>query len=378
MPKDLANEKEVTIESKLEGKTAREKADLKGEEIVKVLPVGEHVEQKDNVEIKIEVLSIEKIEGGVQVFARAWKNGEQLGFGQDGSVDIERFRFINPPVLVPDPMGDIIRDELHDDIKTKQVIVRQRRLREDPKQALLDSLRHTISLVGKTGTDIQVSKVGNTTTTLYPAAGANSPCDGLIGNNNATYATAQSAATGNSASVTNDQTSIATNYLDAGQYYVRRAFFGFDFTSIGSDEITSAILSITGNGVAVENTNTCAIRIFSGTPAANNTLSTADFDAVGSTHYASINLSSWVSTDNSYNDFTLDAAGLAYVNGFSGVGFLVTRLDKDVSASVPTGGNECQGRYADTSGTSSDPKLVLVHSAAVTTVPSMATLGVGA
>ena len=49
------------------------------------------------------------IDKGVVVFARAWDDNGQIGFGRDGSVDIERFIFIDPPVLVPDEAGDITR-----------------------------------------------------------------------------------------------------------------------------------------------------------------------------------------------------------------------------------------------------------------------------
>src|SRR3990167_1069334 len=39
------------------------------------------------------------------------KRGTELrGFGADGSVEIERFRIYNPPILVDDPNGTIIRE----------------------------------------------------------------------------------------------------------------------------------------------------------------------------------------------------------------------------------------------------------------------------
>ena len=51
---------------------------------------------------------IEEIEGGIQIFAQAWNlDGTQVGFGKDGTVDIERFQIINPPILVPDENGDV-------------------------------------------------------------------------------------------------------------------------------------------------------------------------------------------------------------------------------------------------------------------------------
>src|SRR3989344_2016473 len=50
-----------------------------------------------------EIQSVQKIEGGIEILARAWKDGKQLGFGKDGSVEIERFKIFNPPILVDDP-----------------------------------------------------------------------------------------------------------------------------------------------------------------------------------------------------------------------------------------------------------------------------------
>src|SRR3990167_8130850 len=50
------------------------------------------------IEIISEVKNIE-INGqhGIELFARAWRGTQQLGFGSDGSVEIERFRIFNPP-----------------------------------------------------------------------------------------------------------------------------------------------------------------------------------------------------------------------------------------------------------------------------------------
>jgi hypothetical protein len=125
----------------------------------------------------IEIVSMRTIEGGVEVFARAWtKEGGQIGFGPDGTVDIERFQIINPPVLVADPAGSIVRTWTDNDTGR----VKERRLREDAREALLQSLEHTLSVKKEKfgSTNIVPGKVGNTTSTFYPAAGANAPADG--------------------------------------------------------------------------------------------------------------------------------------------------------------------------------------------------------
>ena len=58
--------------------------------------------------LEIEIVKTNLIEGGIEVFARAWRDGNQIGFGADGSVDVERFKVFNPPILVLDEQGPLI------------------------------------------------------------------------------------------------------------------------------------------------------------------------------------------------------------------------------------------------------------------------------
>src|SRR3990167_5790290 len=103
---------------------------------------------------------------GIELFARAWRGTQQLGFGADGSVEIERFRIYNPPILIDDPNGTIIRDYI--DSNTKQPA--QRKLREDPIEAIRQVIAHNAKIVGKENGKIVSGKVGNTTSTFYPDA----------------------------------------------------------------------------------------------------------------------------------------------------------------------------------------------------------------
>src|SRR3989304_1790351 len=150
-------------------------------------------------DIDIEIISSKAIEGGVEIMARAWNGAKPIplytsalgsdikkfgleskfyaayqilglpapvlndneqykfqtgeispnkpiGFGKDGSVETERFRFYNPPIMVDDPAGIIIREST--DMEGK---ITQRRLREDPAQAIKESLAHTIKVTGQDG-----------------------------------------------------------------------------------------------------------------------------------------------------------------------------------------------------------------------------------
>jgi hypothetical protein len=97
----------VSIEQQLIGKTKNEKADIKSSEIIKNNFTGTYTDTVygETIEIK----SISKIDRGIEIYARAWKGTEQLGFGADGTTEWERFIILNPPILVNDPNGKIIR-----------------------------------------------------------------------------------------------------------------------------------------------------------------------------------------------------------------------------------------------------------------------------
>src|SRR3990167_992251 len=141
------------IKDLLEGKTSQEKSRIKSEEISKLNHVGKFT--KDTLEV--EILSLEKIEvngqSGVQIFAKAWKDGKQLGFG-DGTVEIERFRIFNPPIMVDDPNGDIIIEYREPSSISKDGVVKQRILKEDPIQSTRNTLIDIIRATSKEGSKI--------------------------------------------------------------------------------------------------------------------------------------------------------------------------------------------------------------------------------
>jgi hypothetical protein len=317
-------------------------------------------------EYEIEIVDFNAIDGGIEAFARAWKDGVQLGFGKDGSVDIERFRIFNPPILVDDPLGDIVQtNTVPVEGNPSQMTTTTRTLREDPAAAVHETIVHAVSLVGKEGTTIVSGKIGNTTDTLYPAAGANAPVDGYLNYNAvATYATVRNNTTANSLDVTSAEAPIITAYKDVSTYYCRRGVFGFDFTAIGTDTIDSATFTITGT--TKENANNDDCNIVSASPASNNNLVNADYNVsnFGSTSYATVTAAAWGAAAQ---NFTLNASGITYLGTFyakSGhIGFLGTRGSLDLTTTAPSGGNVLNGYYADQTGTSSDPKLVVVHSA---------------
>jgi len=329
--------------------------------------------------ITIEIQSVQKIEGGIEILARAWKDGKQLGFGKDGSVEIERFKIFNPPILVDDPLGLIERRWINEKTGLEEV----RKLREDPIQAIRESLAHTIHLVGKEGKNIVKDKIGSTTSTFYPDPDVESTSvDGLV-NNDPVSATGWTiihdaiAGTGAKPSATLDTFARVSCHSTSNTYdIITRSFFLFDTSTIpDSDTINSATLSIKGNGgtdtwVSGTKPN---INIVASTPASNIDLVMDDFDQLGTTAFSTAKTTATWST-SAYNDFTLNASGLTAISKTSVSKFGARDMIYDAPNIEPTwaSGQQVifQGNYTDNVGTSSDPKLVVEHSAsAPDTIP---------
>lgn len=323
--------------------------------------------------LEIEIVDSNIIEGGVEIFARAWRDGEQIGFGVDGTVDVERFRIINPPILVPDENGEILREWT--DIDTGEL--QSRTLREDPEEAILQSLTHTIGITGKSGTTIVPGSVGNTTTTVYPAAGNTEPWDGMvrIQSANTTFSALNNQTTGQNAYATETVTMgirIQSSTTSDQFAQIARGVFGFDTSAVGADSISSAVLSFYGNGSVLSALGHVDIEVVSHTPTSESSISTADYNysKYGTTSLATaINTASF--STSGYNDFTLNASGQAYING-SGNTFFATftaweKADTFGGSWASSSSTQVNVYHADQTGTSSDPKLVIVHAAAAST-----------
>src|SRR3990172_686508 len=147
-------------------------ADIKSIEISKLDLTGEFT----GGGVKVEIKSVSKFDGGIEVCARAWKDGKSLGLGDGGKFETERFLIHNHPILVPDDAGDVIRESI--DEETGLPVIK--RFREDPIEAVKQVLTDIISVTGKDRRNIVKGSVGNTTSTFNPAAGAVSPCDGTM------------------------------------------------------------------------------------------------------------------------------------------------------------------------------------------------------
>lgn len=339
-----------------------------------------HIPKTKRGDYDVEIVSTNVIEGGVEAFVRAWDDNKPVGF-VDGTVEIERFHIYNPPMLVADPNGDIVRQSTNSRGETLT-----RKYREDPQEALLQVIEHNLSVMHLFSQEnIQLGKVGHTTSTFFPAAGAASPVDGWThrASVDETFSTIRTSAGSDALdTAVNDELAYLLASGTSNQFArMRRSVYGFATSTIGSDTISSATLSIYGSNrnTGLGNPN---IDIVSATPASASALAASDYNiaSYGSTLFATgIAAGSWNTTG--YNDYALNASGLAAINT-SGNTFFGTRLSWDVSNSFGgawgsglRGGVE--GYWADQSGTTNDPKLVVEHTAVSAGTGRLMMMGMG-
>jgi len=351
-------EEKITENLDFLASTPEEKASLKADAIIADTVYPSVVNFGD---LSIEIESIEKIEGGVQVFVRAFDGVEQLGFGADGSVDIERIRIFNPPILVHDNLGDIVKE--YEDVDGKLVSYT---LREDPNRALDLVLRHTIEKVGKRGTEIIPDKVGNTTSVFYPYA------DGRVyrSTTNESFSTIRTS-NGNG----NDTGGSGYNIplLAAGgtsNLYdgMNKGIYSFDTSAIpDTDTINSGTVSFASNNKGDYFCSSVGITEGGGTV---SSIATSDYEnSLSTSRYntADITIASW-NTAGTYNDFTLSATGTSAIDA-TGYTKIAVRLNCDIDNTSPSGWSAGQTAFVhvfnvEEGGTASDPKLTIVHSSA--------------
>jgi len=344
---------------------ANERANFKAQAIAK----ANHQATYQTGDLRIEIQSLTAIENGVEVFVRAWRNNQQLGFG-DGSVEIERIRIYNPPVLVPDSNGSIVREET--DLKGN---VHTRKLREDHVEAIRQTVAHTVSIIGMEGTNIQSGKVGNTTSTFHPDPNPETnTVDGWVyidGTSANSWASLVGASTGTAVDTSTSAASYhgMVNRDSSDIREILRGMYLFNTATLtDTDTINSAVFAIyvTTKQNQDGGAGRDQINVFSASPASNTDLVTADFDQVGSVAFSTEKDISAEIVTGDFNEFTLNATGLATVTT-TGVSKFSTRIGNDYNNNLPGATNrinEVRGYQADRAGTTEDPKLVVTHTAA--------------
>jgi len=207
----------------------------------------------------------------------------------------------------------------------------------------------------------------DTETTFYPDPDTESTSvDGYVWRNavDQTWSAIHDAASGTDASDAGTATNmgIRTSTTNTQWQRMSRAFTLFDTSSLPDDEeITAATLNLRG---ADDNDNfSQSIAIVTVSPASNTSLSTSDYDDIGTTDQASrMTVATWA--NGSYNTFNLNATGLSNISK-TGITKFGQRLSSDADNSAPTWVSDTQASAAadtaDVAGTSQDPYLTVTH-----------------
>jgi len=151
---------------------------------------------------------------------------------------------------------------------------------------------------------------------------------------------------------------------------LRRGIALFDTSSIGdTDTIDDATYSAFGDIKLDDSSNSPILNIYSSGPASNTGLTGTDHNTIGSTAYSS-NITYSAFDENGYNDFVFNGTGEAAISK-TGVTKTGTReVTYDVGATAPTWGSNNNTYFvifaAETTGTTSDPKLVVNYTATAT------------
>jgi len=325
--------------------------------------------------VRIEIESIKKEEDGlVEVFVRAWRGGVQLGFGKDGTTEYERIRAITPPYKVLSTMADYdyvqtIYDKTDNATTTTYS-------KDDPKNAFLQDLAHTVSLVVKDGSNIVKGKRGNTVTVCNPDA--NPETDSVDGKTSreVTSSTWDDAhdgigTTANDTEGDGGELVVAREIAgDGTRYLITRGFFSCKTDFISSDDITAFVYSfyVTGSFDDDNDGDDFVSIIESTTFDSDTAIGTGDYTKCGSTddptelhNVAERKDMTTMGADlNRFYDWTFNSTGRAAINK-TGITYLCAREGHDILDNVIANSarNRLLGHMAD--GTNV-PKFTVTHS----------------
>lgn len=336
----------------MENESPSTRASIKGEALASIGSLSKT--HRDKYAIAID--SMDPIDGGVELFARVWdKNDKQIGFGKDGTVDVERFRIFNPPILVEDPKGDIVHQWAN--IETGEKF--ERHFREDPKEALLQSLERTIDAKKEKfdSTAIIHGKEGHTTSTFYSGTD-----DGWAKSNSTVWSTVRtgSGELGNTTDANIADFRLSDWYSDITLYRYHGAF---NTSALGTATISSASLNVYFSSLLVGN-----LTSHNGWQVSKSALTGADAatrwdsytNALDGVPYSS---ETRLGTTTGYVQFALNAQGVSAINktGTTSMGIIpywdMVNTDPNQTGGVKNDNGTIV--MADTAGTTNDPMLVV-------------------
>ena len=144
--------------------------------------------------------------------------------------------------------------------------------------------------------------------------------------------------------------------------------FGFDTSIIGTDTADSGTFSVYGQSV-VDNLDQ-GMGLMLATLASHTAVAASDWANRDTTAQSDTSIDMGSFSTSAYNDYALNSTGLGNV-ATGGVTEYTTAVSADIgSGTEPTWGSgtnaEVVGYFAEQSGTSNDPKLVIEYSSAFT------------
>lgn len=350
-----------TIESLLSGKTATQKSDIKSTEIVKRVAATSTYTSL-TYGYTIELRGLNSIPRGIEVLARAWDTlGNPVGFGPDGTVEWERFRIYNPPIKVPDGTKSSTTT-----MSGKIVLIDN--FKEDPPEALRQVIAHNVKIVGKSGSNIILGKIGSTTSTFYPDADPeSSSVDGTVtySANPTTWQEAHDAATGTSLNDTDANRFVGVQNANP-QWNITRGLFFYDTSPLGdTDTIDSATLSLYSRIAPDDDDNdgNDFIAIVHSTSTSVTALVLGDYGKFGIIEQHDVGQRKDLTTMGSgvYVDWTLNSTGVGNVSKTTLTRFGAREGHDLLNIAVDPTFNTMYIAFAETAGTTQDPKLVVVH-----------------
>lgn len=325
---------------------------------------------------EVEIVDMKADGNMLEVFVRAWDQKVAVGFGPDGTVEIERIRIFNPPMTVPDGTTRFNTlpkkfDEKGNELPSNGPI-EIHNVKKDPESALRDILSNILRAKQDKTDDVAIitGKVGTTTSVFYcdtnpESTSTNGYCDAQRGT--FTYATyhgyTDADSSDHSASNPYIFSGLTTGFLvNWGE--MTRGFALFDTSALGAGvTVTSATLTMTPIYLT-DYSDPQSVSICGSTPASSTAIVNADYDQLGTTKFASDVAIAALTVDTAH-DFALNASGLAAISK-TGVTKLGVRFKSDLENAEPTrtGSAAIQGIFYSSNAGSHPPFLTVVTSAA--------------
>lgn len=217
------------------------------------------------------------------------------------------------------------------------------------------------------------------TLTVYPVAGSNSPVDGYATRSSVNESFATIRAGAGTAGVTTSPTAVLAELIShsvTDEYFaLYRGFFCFDTSALTAPAvISSASLSLFGTGKG-DALGTPDLHIAGAALASTADVTASDFVNISRTTFGNVTYASFSTL--AYNAISLNASGIAAISK-TGITQFSAQLSWDLNNSF-TGVWDAsnisyfQGKYADTTGTTNDPMLVVTYTIPPNTLTVQAT-----